>query len=242
MPTMLIFFIFLILILILFGSVKLILFMEKKKAGEITLITTQKEIEHEKAKLDTENEEIEREKERVEKLIKLSLKLEKEKEELKKSIYEQQKMGKAAQKISDSLKAELIEIEKLREQSTKPYPNLSARGRLVWRNPELGGYDCYYNKDDTNPFSKNLVHIYVAEKWIYNKDKSYYKLPFKSYQVHHIDDDKYNHRINNLILLTPEQHNKVTKIIKNNEAQGLGAIKKAGIEIPSHLRNNLNQL
>ncbi|MBD3249837.1 hypothetical protein GF336_07355 [Candidatus Woesearchaeota archaeon] len=54
--------------------------------------------------------------------------------------------------------------------------------------------------------SKRLVHRFVAEKYIWKKNKKKFPFPFEEYQVHHIDKDKKNYRSDNLKLLTVREH------------------------------------
>ena len=59
----------------------------------------------------------------------------------------------------------------------------------------------------------NLVHRQKAYNNIYLKNRDDYPLPFSKYQVHHIDFNKRNNNINNLQIVTPEEHEKLHGII-----------------------------
>jgi len=52
----------------------------------------------------------------------------------------------------------------------------------------------------------NAVHRHRAYHHIYLKNRKKYPLPFEAYEVHHIDWDKNNNRMDNLAVLTPEEH------------------------------------
>jgi hypothetical protein len=69
-----------------------------------------------------------------------------------------------------------------------------------------------YIYEDSNGYlrfreSDDLVHREVAYKYIYKKN--YYLYPFRSYIVHHKDRNKRNNRVDNLEILTHEEHNKI---------------------------------
>jgi len=52
----------------------------------------------------------------------------------------------------------------------------------------------------------NLTHRRKAYKYIYLKNRDQYPLPFSKYVVHHIDGNKKNNKIDNLQILTQEEH------------------------------------
>ena len=69
------------------------------------------------------------------------------------------------------------------------------------------GYKRYKNNN-------RLVHREKAYKYIYCKsNRIKYPLRFRSYDIHHIDRNKLNNKIENLELLTRKQHKKKHKII-----------------------------
>jgi len=55
-------------------------------------------------------------------------------------------------------------------------------------------------------YPSNLVHRRIAYRQIYLKNRDQYPLPFGKYVVHHRDGNKKNNDVNNLQILTPEQH------------------------------------
>lgn len=52
------------------------------------------------------------------------------------------------------------------------------------------------------------VHRHRAYHHIYLKNREKYPLPFSAYEVHHKDGNKNNNRMDNLAVLTPEEHDK----------------------------------
>ncbi|MEK6853218.1 MAG: HNH endonuclease [Nanoarchaeota archaeon] len=55
----------------------------------------------------------------------------------------------------------------------------------------------------------NLVHRQVAYNNIFLKNRNNYSLPFSKYVVHHVDGNKKNNAISNLIIITREDHEKL---------------------------------
>ena len=55
---------------------------------------------------------------------------------------------------------------------------------------------------------------------------------FSTYEVHHIDGEKYNNDKNNLSILTKEEHGRVHKSFKF----GIDALKEAKIKLPPYLK------
>lgn len=66
----------------------------------------------------------------------------------------------------------------------------------------------YTDKQGYKREPSNLVHRHRAYHHIYLENRKKYPLPFSAYEVHHIDGDKNNNRMDNLAVLTPEQHDK----------------------------------
>jgi len=66
----------------------------------------------------------------------------------------------------------------------------------------------YVDKNGYERYS-TLIHRQKAYKQIYKKNKDKYTLPFSKYVVHHKDSNKKNNNINNLEILSPEEHDNV---------------------------------
>lgn len=56
--------------------------------------------------------------------------------------------------------------------------------------------------------NRKLVHRDMAYKYIYQKNKEDYTLPFSKYVVHHKDGNKKNYHSSNLEIMTPAEHRK----------------------------------
>jgi len=75
---------------------------------------------------------------------------------------------------------------------------------------------------DKNGYSRgklkhsDLIHRQVAYKEIYLKRREEYPKPFSFYQVHHIDNDKQNNDVTNLMVLSKEDHEKIHGISKSD--------------------------
>lgn len=66
-------------------------------------------------------------------------------------------------------------------------------------NPILGRY----KRESSNPANRERMYP------IYLKNRRMYTLPFSEYEIHHKDFNKNNNNINNLILLTPAEHDSI---------------------------------
>lgn len=64
----------------------------------------------------------------------------------------------------------------------------------------------------------DAVHRHRAYHHIYLKDRKKYPLPFEAYEVHHIDGDKTNNKMENLAVLTPEEHDKAHELMDLEDA------------------------
>ena len=55
---------------------------------------------------------------------------------------------------------------------------------------------------------ENPIHRIRAYNHIYLKNRKKYPLSWGAYEVHHIDGNRNNNRMDNLAVLTPEEHDK----------------------------------
>jgi len=67
----------------------------------------------------------------------------------------------------------------------------------------------------------NAWHRKVAYHKIYMKNRKKYKLPFSKYEIHQIDGDKKNNLVENLALLTTEEHIDLHQIVDKKRRKGL---------------------
>ena len=67
------------------------------------------------------------------------------------------------------------------------------------------------------PKHSNLIHRKIAYREIYLKHRDKYPRPFKEYIVHHIDGNKRNNKINNLVIMTQEDHEEIHGYSKNKK-------------------------
>lgn len=66
-----------------------------------------------------------------------------------------------------------------------------------------------------------LVHRYIAYYFIYLPNEEKYPLGFADYVVHHKDENKRNNAIDNLKILTKEEHDKIHGINRIHEEEYL---------------------
>tara|TARA_R100001594_G_scaffold21525_1_gene41448 strand:- start:45 stop:539 length:495 start_codon:yes stop_codon:yes gene_type:complete len=59
-----------------------------------------------------------------------------------------------------------------------------------------------------------LIHRQIAYQQIYCKNREKYSKPFGEYVVHHIDENKKNNDVSNLLIMFPEDHKKIHQIEK----------------------------
>jgi hypothetical protein len=60
-----------------------------------------------------------------------------------------------------------------------------------------------YKRESSSPFNRERLYP------IYLKNRNKYPLPFSEYEIHHIDFNKDNNDVRNLILLTPAEHDAI---------------------------------
>jgi hypothetical protein len=61
-----------------------------------------------------------------------------------------------------------------------------------------------------------LIHRQIAYREIYLKNRNIYPLPFSKYIIHHKDLNKKNNSIDNLQIVTKEEHNKIHGITSDS--------------------------
>jgi len=172
-----------------------------KLISELTKLTKAKQEEIAKSieKIDKEIRKKQKEVEMDEKLIQ-TLQHQKEKEEELEIVKE--RIKDSTQEIHDLRKKERKEKEKLKEGRLKPFTNKQ-------------GYKVIINDHGYEQFAKNLkypekegglFHRWYARKNIYYKNRHKYPLHFTDYEVHHKDNNKRNNDLDNLEILTREEH------------------------------------
>jgi len=68
-------------------------------------------------------------------------------------------------------------------------------------------------REHYDSFDGPLVHRELAYEHIYIKNRKDYQLPFSAYQVHHKDGDKTNNSIENLQIVTKEEHDAIHGVV-----------------------------
>lgn len=76
---------------------------------------------------------------------------------------------------------------------------------MVSRYTDEHGYK--RNTDDVD--HSTLIHRQIAYERIYQRNREQYPLPFSEYVVHHIDGNKKNNKLSNLMLLLQDDHDKI---------------------------------
>ena len=195
--------------LLIIGAIIFIKIMREKR--KTTKAKKEADVEVEKEKQTTaekEREKYEKEilllKERQDAISRKQTEL----EELKKLSNSTKQEKENIQKLSEEITKETSEMEKNVEKrfelSMKPYPSEYASERRVFKNPYLGGYECFYEEGldpKKYPLSK-LVH-----RWVWKKANR--RNPKPGYDIHHIDGDKYHHNITNLKEIKRDEHYKL---------------------------------
>lgn len=181
-----------------------------------------------------------------EKIINIKNKKNKTKEEIDELILLESKLKKERHNIVSERQKNQEEIDKLRKakeevkdgerEYTEPYTSHIFGGIKQWRNPKWNYYPCYVND---NIKTDKLIHKEIAEKQIYNHHREFFKkkYPQKSFndlEVHHIDHDFENYHLNNLAIISKEEHKLInhTNIPKGNYNVGLTKLKVLGIKQP----------
>ncbi len=170
----------------------------KQKTEESKRKTLQKEMDVVVAKLDKETAYLKELEEKIEKIGEAEII-----ENHKKKSYEQllNERKETQRKIEETTQEIELKIKKQWKTICTPFPDSQVGNRLVFRNPFLGGYLCFYDKAlKVNEYSINsLVH-----RWVWKKHNG--RWPRLGYHIHHKDGDKYNNNPNNLEEINGEEH------------------------------------
>ena len=191
----------------------------KRQRNTITEIEKRTEYEREKrATLDRSEEELERAKERV--------------EELKQAHAAAEELDEAYEVVNEKL----ARYEQAVSEYTRPRksPILGA-GVWEWRNPSRDYYPCFVNNGER---TDKLIHRYQARKKIFEPyqetffDLVYPGREFKDLIVHHVDDEPDNYRLENLVIMTWGEHQKVEHERIHDYASGIAELRRLGIRAP----------
>ena len=140
-------------------------------------------------------------------------------ETMRKKLEGKQKELDKLEKVENKTIEQLEKIKSLNEKIKNEEIELKTprKSRILaayeWGNPKFHYYPCYVNDGKETDI---LIHREQAEKKIFNVkenkkffDTHYPNKRFNDLQVHHIDDDSSNYRINNLVILSKDEHNKI---------------------------------
>lgn len=152
--------------------------------------TMQKAIELEAKKIQTKEYELNELKNQIKEIEKQKHKTKQETKELENLVLELKNKKREVENLR--LEYEKFISEKL-EMYNKPFPDPQVNNHLVVKNPYLGMYKCFYQKDmPLDKYSaKHLVH-----RWVWMKHNGRY--PKQGYHIHHNDGNKYNNDPKNL--------------------------------------------
>lgn len=95
------------------------------------------------------------------------------------------------------------------EENAKPFQYSLASNRRVVKNPYRGGYLCFYEEDKSDQPPSKYVHNRWVHISVWTDHRGY---PKTGYVIHHKDFDKYNNAIENLEMLTKEEHEKIHRL------------------------------
>jgi hypothetical protein len=173
--------------------------------------------------------------------------IEEERKQLKKLIIiinQKKSAGKALDSLVKEVKnkqnniykeqKELDEVQRksteLLENRTTPYKSPYFAPK-VFRNPEKGYYPCIVTNGE-------LAHRYIAKTKIYPKYKKFYTKKYKGksfgeLEVHHIDNEMDNHGKDNLVIISKEDHKKISHKNIFDRESGIAELKRVGIEAPN---------
>lgn len=89
---------------------------------------------------------------------------------------------------------------------------------------KVGSYIDENGYEREEPVHSNLIHRKKAYTQIYLKNRDRYKLPFSEYVIHHIDGNKRNNKISNLMIMLPEEHEKLHGFAKDEFDEELDSL------------------
>jgi len=233
-----------ILLVFIFGGLGIGIFLYFKfKQG---LEKEKQATEHEKQKTEKEKQtSLEKTIEYIKSHKDLLIKAKEELKELQKISKDsdiEKELIKNKKRDIEELEKELDEVNEREQKKIQEYikpkkSHILGYGVWEWNNPNKNYYPCYVSSDGEK--TNKLIHREQAEKKIYNKylkwfKKTYSNKDFNNLIVHHIDDDYNNYKIENLAIITFEQHKKINhgNITKGNYKQGLDELKKLKIKQP----------
>ena len=174
-----------------------------KVTKELTKLSKekQKEIARKMEKIEAQVRRKEKEIDMDEKLVK---KLKKEKAAEEEISIVKERIKKSIKETKDLQKKEKKEKEKLRKERLTPFKNKQGYKVIINEN----GYEQFAENIKYPSEEGKIFHNWYAKKFIYKKNKRKYPLSWHEYEVHHKDGNKRNNNLNNLEILTKEEHRK----------------------------------
>ena len=136
----------------------------------------------------------------------------------------------------------IVDIEDQYGKITTPFPDSQVSNRLVVINPYHDGYKCFYQRGlalENYPLS-SLVH-----RWVW---KNYHgRYPRPDFEIHHINKNKYENILWNLIELYRDVHRGFVhgKVIEKNWESGIQQLKdQLGMrdkDFPEYIQNEIKR-
>lgn len=124
-------------------------------------------------------------------------------------------------------------------KSGYPYKDrINKRNYFIWINKE---YPCFYKNDQK---TQEYVHRYEAYEYIFKKYKSFFEkkyhrdVKFKDLEVHHINNDSLNYSVNNLVVISKEQHRNIKHARIKGRISGLKELIRNKVYNP-HLKKDI---
>lgn len=240
--TKFMFYAILILIILVFLGIFLIFILknkhenEKQKTIKINSEEKIKLINKEIEKLREESYSIKKKRKELISLKEINVQTEEERDLIKKLSIEVDEETKKHQK-------RLKENKEIIKEIITPKKSLILGSNVwEWGNPKYDYYPCYVYKDsDGKNINKSdiLIHKEQAKKHIFNQyydsffKEIYFGKTFEDLRVHHIDKNFTNYRINNLAIISKEEHSKINHgNIHGDSNSGIVELKRVGIKQP----------